>query len=504
MKRIFYVASVAILAVFAASCSLERIPEGSTVQKPYESFKDANFNREGLHSILRSAESMSNLWLCDAQTDIYSVTRLEGGGTLALDNWDPVHMVGAGDYYYQNYYTLNMQANHLIMRMLEAIDTPDLFLPNEKELAKQYVAEARIAKALSVYRLMLRYSKPYDKATASTTSGICLIKSYKEQTEYVPRAKQDESYAYALEMLQLAIADMPETTVSGTASEYLTKDYAYALQARIYLQMGEWQKARDAVNMFIDKYPLTDLSDLTSTADKNRAVARIYTTGSTENMVRMYADNNLGTFGDPLGKASWYNLTDGGRVQVFEPTHIPAQWVVDLYDDDDTRKNVYIGRESYNYEVPDVYMVLKFAGDPEYDTNKAETARRNAVSLFNIAEAYLIRAEASAQLADYPAAGQDLMALNEARGVARMYSDPSKLLEEVRNERLREMIGEGMRINDMQRAGLDLKRSAPQASMQANIVTHIQEVPADSKYWVWEIPLNDRLVNPHIKNDTNW
>ena len=91
------------------------------------------------------------------------------------------------------------------------------------------------------------------------------------------------------------------------------------------------------------------------------------------------------------------------------------------------------------------------------------------------------------------------------------------MLKEIRNERVRELVGEGFRTNDLVRWGMGFKRSEPQAGGLANAgdrlfgTPHaVQEVGKDlekeasDKMFIWEFPLRDRENNENLQNFRNW
>ena len=143
------------------------------------------------------------------------------------------------------------------------------------------------------------------------------------------------------------------------------------------------------------------------------------------------------------------------------------------------------------------------------------------VHLFNVAEAYLIKAEALAELGRTADAAETIVKLEKSR-LTSGYPDPldfgtkDEVMKEIRNERVRELVGEGFRTNDLVRWGMGFKRSEPQAGGLATAgqlfgtSSAVQEVgrnlekQAGDKMFIWEFPLRDRENNENLQNFRNW
>lgn len=119
---------------------------------------------------------------------------------------------------------------------------------------------------------------------------------------------------------------------------------------------------------------------------------------------------------------------------------------------------------------------------------------------------YLIAAEAAANKA-----GQDGIAsyyLNELRSKRiGNWSDKEysgvELMKEIREERVRELFGEGHRMNDLKRWHMGFSRSAGQdpdlVQPGANYASCTR--PADDPYFLWPIPTDEIQANPHIEQN---
>ena len=151
-------------------------------------------------------------------------------------------------------------------------------------------------------------------------------------------------------------------------------------------------------------------------------------------------------------------------------------------------------------------MVNKFPGNPALFTS-ATTNYEQAPKLFRLAEMYLILAEA--QFHTTPGAALTTISdLEVARGL-----DPisgtglagDALLQEIKDERFRELAFEGFRLDDLKRWHEGFKRRDPQNIDIINVGADFDKksVDADDDKFTWGIPQNDITVNPNLKGQQN-
>lgn len=511
MKKILSTISAGLLLFALSSCDLTRDPDGRIEQGPLESFKEVTFLSDGLYSHLRTAEVPLNTSYSDYQTEYYYRTKWDGGQLLGITEWEESRML-TDDHitnYFAVYSVLNMQANYFIMRAQEALDNTVIAKAEEIQKTKTLIAEAKVMKALALYRLMLRFAKgPYNPATAAQEMGVFIMDGF-SPLEKPARASKLDSYNHAIKLIDEAIA--LGLNEKEDAPYHINLDYAYALKARIYLQMREWQKAVDAVGKFIDKYPLVDTQKMKTTGEKVEALRSTYAKGSSENVVTLYADPKVGSFGQFYGwlSGSWQPVDeqnpDPTDLQEFiVPNAALSQWTVALYKDEDLRKIAYVGEYKILAQLP-IHLLTKYMGDPALDIDKKHTSHRCPVNLFNIAEAYLIRAEAYLEMNDKSKGETDLETLMLSRGINEEFGSLENCKRILREERARELIGEGMRLNDMLRWGVDFKRSVPQDKIATySPESLVNEIAVSDKRFTWEFPRNDRQANPNLHGKGNW
>ena len=537
MKKIaFFLSAILAFATIFTSCDVTRLPEGTPLQEPFQDVKMAKQNRDAVYALLIGVEAPNNLNSADIQTDLFHLTYLDNNSLKGLYTWQEQSVLDHGNInsYYAAYYQTLMQANYFIMGAEELLASTEYKTTDEeKTLLKQYIGEIKIMRALAHWRLIQRFSKPWDGTTDNDEqSGIILM------TQYDPlkgakskKATRAEVYQSMIEDLDYAIANIADDANKDVKPAiYLTRDYAYAVKARVCLTKHDWQGAVDACDAFIDKYPINTAGDA---AAKTKSLASIWTTeDSPEILVRLRATAQEGAVTSYLlsgrhmeGYKNPNDYKDKTRAWFvyYLPSLVLEKWVVDLYSANDIRKEVYIGTKGFYRDDFGLNFntLTKYSGNPSLNTDAKVFQFKFGVHLFNVAEAYLIKAEALAELGRTADAAETIVRLEKSR-LTSGYPDPvdfgtkDEVLKEIRNERVRELVGEGFRTNDLVRWGMGFKRSEPQAG---GLVTAgqlfgtssaVQEVgknlekEASDKIFIWEFPLRDRENNENLQNFRNW
>ncbi len=487
MRKYIIIASLA-LAGFITSCELDRFPgDGIATEEAFETIADAELFRTGMYSLYRNANYNVRRALSDHQVDIVNAVSDYGNRKGLLYLWQDGL---ATDYDIEEYYQVHYIALTNVNNFLNNIDEIEAEDSSEIETLQKYKGEAYLMRASLIHNLVRYFAKAYDPATASSDLGVAIPLEY-DPTAKPSRESLEATYAQIQNDLNDAKALLPD--VSQAMSIHLTKDFAHAIQARVSLEMHDFQGAIDAADEIIPNYPLaSNQSELESLwTDDN----------SSEILVKLYTSSQEGRAAGP----SYINLNFSS--QRYVPDFVPTKKVIDLYEDGDfrkdvffTEKNVYIAGSTYN----NVKLINKYPGNPEYDSNPNFSDYVNAPKLFMISEAYLIKAEAQAR----GSIGDPIATLNllrDARGADPLTSGDA--FELVKEERLREMLAEGQRILDLKRWGEGLERTGGQDAMDGGLYTGGSNAPfltkpANDKMWVWEIPINDLRTNENMQ--PNW
>jgi starch-binding outer membrane protein, SusD/RagB family len=330
------------------------------------------------------------------------------------------------------YYTINICNN-----VLESIDK---VVAADRDRVK---GEALFIRGSVYFELVKLFGKPYSAGNTGVNLGVPLVlestKSITSESQ-VTRNTVEQVYQQVLSDLSSAEALLPETN-----SVYATKTAAAAILSRVYLQMADYAKARDAADRVIQ----SDIYALTS----SYAGAFNNSENSVEDIFAMQVNaqdgnNNMQTF--------WSIPDFGGRdgdVQINDK-HL------DLYEDGDERLELF------------------------YDGNGAIRSGKwknqfVVVPVVRLAEMYLTRAESNFRLGtavgDAPL--DDINLLRDRVGLADLL--PGQLnLSAILLERKLELAHEGSGVHDLKR----LKGSADGISYDADAMVFpipIREINAN-------------------------
>ncbi|SHE70808.1 RagB/SusD domain-containing protein [Mariniphaga anaerophila] len=251
-----------------------------------------------------------------------------------------------------------------------------------------------------------------------------------------------------------------------------------ALLSRVYLYMGEWQKAADYATTVInsgefsmwtaDKYAAAFKED---TREGGEVIFEVY--GLKSNEYDGYWDG-ISYMTDPDGYSDCAASND----------------LISLYDEGDVRGEMFMNNPD---KAPTTYWTTKYAGKDKGNPDVSNTI------VLRLSEMYLNRAEAMSRGASIAGTTPmaDINTIRENRG-ATPYDNPSQV--DVMFERRLELAWEGHFWYDLARTGGSITRTHFSGS-----VTN-QNVPSDSKYWALpinkrEMDVNENLVqNPGYDN----
>lgn len=490
MKKIKYIASALLLSTVIASCDLEKFPKDAIeTSQSFEKVSDAEKWDNMFYTQLRGRYYGIYTFSTDVQADQLNATVDFGNRNGGPHRWDFL----AGDYtirdVWQGYYNALNNINTAIQGF--ATITPE----NDEDAAllKQYTGDAHLARAYYYLNLVLRWSKAYNASTASSDLGVPLVL---EPDLYAMPARASIQEVYDQILADIAVAKGNLGSIPGApGSVWFNKDVVTALEARVKLYMNDWAGAKTAAESLLNSGTYTlydtqeDIMSMWAVDAEQEVIFAPYVNISQE----LPNTNNI-----YIG----YSTGDDN----YRPDFVPSQWVVDMYDDADFRKaayfkevNLYLGGADYTG-----YIVNKYPGNPALYTGPTNYA--NSQKMFRIGEIYLIAAEAAYRSSDEGTARDWLNDLREARGLSAVSSSGDALLQDIKDERFRELAFEGFRLDDLKRWGEGFTRRDPQNTdyIQTGPNFDTKTVTADNDKFVWGIPANDDTVNDNIDQNNGW
>jgi len=316
------------------------------------------------------------------------------------DNPSPTTTYFSWRTYYHSIYI----ANYIIEHQEEITDAT-------ADEISQLVGEAYMMRAYCHFLLVNLYAEPFTHCNPAVTRGVPM--QLQADVNAMPGSSSVEA------IYQQVLADLAQ------AEQYLKvdkweegKNYRFnkssvqALRARTYLYMGRWQDALDAADAVIAAHG--ELEDLNSSAVLPNSFK------SVENIVALERFSS----------------------NLFTVINMPSPDFISMYRSGDQRRTKFFKR------VTSSSYALQKGGNDEY------------ASTFRTSEAYLTAAEAAARLGHLEDAVDYLIPLMEKRLNASAYQatvelveamDQDALIQEILDERARELAFEGHRWNDLRR-----------------------------------------------------
>jgi len=295
--------------------------------------------------------------------------------------------------------------------------------PSEVKAIK---AQAYAIRGMAFFDLLRLYGQKYTGGTL----GVPLPLQYNALANTTRPTIEDtekqieKDFNEAIHLFQ-DVATAQGTTLAGlvntTDKTKLSPMAVKAYQSRFYLYKGDWNMVATLSREIIDshKYEVVPEADLAASFVKANANNSIF-------------ELAVGVKGSLGSEAFGYLFNSGGYA-----TLLPTAYAISLFDDADARGNLFVGNSDDGY-----FLDGKFS-DLQSQSN-LKLVRYEEV-LLNAAEAYLNKGDQATALDYY----------NQLRAQRGFRAAPatSLTMEELKKERLRELLGEGFRYWDLLRWG---------------------------------------------------
>ncbi|MDP5076329.1 MAG: RagB/SusD family nutrient uptake outer membrane protein, partial [Flavobacteriales bacterium] len=150
---------------------------------------------------------------------------------------------------YSDFYYAIYRCNSLIKNF-------DLIEGLEESEKNRMESEARFIRAFCHFSVVKIWAQPYGYSPSNSHLGIILRRE--AGNEPLPRSTVSESYAFIIEDLEYAYANLPETN-----GNYATKNAAAGLLAMVYFQMNNYVQAEQYASLVINSglYAMNDTLD---------------------------------------------------------------------------------------------------------------------------------------------------------------------------------------------------------------------------------------------------
>ncbi|MCM1482946.1 MAG: RagB/SusD family nutrient uptake outer membrane protein [Muribaculaceae bacterium] len=507
MKKIFM--ALMLAGGLLTSCDMNNEPDGTiTLGEGIQSMSDVRAERNGLYSYLRSRSGGSYTTVSDLQTDLFIGTMQNGNSYLAFTTGNILSNDGDIEGIWAALYSGIMQVNYYIENVGAYGENADLSA-TDREAFDRYMAEAYFCRGYYNYLLMYYFCESYDASAASAAAtGIPLCLKYQPTSDrgtYPGRSTLAETYAQIEEDLTKACTGLQAFEATNMSAlvpgggGYLNSYAVKALQARVALLKKDYSRAQALATEIIQSglFPLTQAAD--------------------------YADMWLNDSGDELIFQPYGSSDQNGSVPAFgsifnqvSPTQVkfaPSAALIQSYATTDVRRATFIRNLNISYSGATIRTPSfnKFPGNPVFDSGNT-SALKNLPKPFRTSEQYLILAEAANALGQDDVANEALNTLRAARitNYQEQTYNGNVLRDQIRQERVKELVGEGFRLGDLRRWDLGFTRDAGYSTstypaMGSFIIasaTQCVYTSGDYRY-VWPIPSAEMNTNPQLKGQQN-
>lgn len=498
MMKTMKIYLLGVSALFTVmSCNLDKFPDNAIdVEHAMESVADCENFRTSLYGGMKYCFTGTYVYAPELQTDLYHAVLGFGGFHSSFYTYTVLTNESVCNSAWFGLYSYIANANFLIAGTQKLLADGTLSQSDNAKLY-QYYGEACYIRAHMYYLLSQYFCEDYEPATADNVYGIPVVLKYAptaDATKYPARGSLAATYAQILADLKEAATYITESGKPNSA--YVTKDVVKALRARVALAMHDYDTAFNEAKALIDSgtYPL--MNDGGAYADG------------------WVNDNLTETLWQPvmldqtdIGNSFSYfirNMT--GAEGDDNPQYVPEDWALKLYDQtNDMRYAAYFSERNIHMPTTGrLTLMVKYPGNPKLYSTTSNYV--NQPKVFRISEMYLIAAEAAMNRP-----GQEAVAnyyLNELKGkrIANWYDrtwSGQSLVKEIRDERVRELFGEGFRMSDIKRWHIGFTRSAGQTpSMMAPGANYVSlSRPADDPFFLWPIPVSEVQANPQIEQN---
>jgi tetratricopeptide (TPR) repeat protein len=315
-------------------------------------------------------------------------------------------------------------------------------------------------RAFAYFNLVQDFAKVYDPATAAIDPGV-ILRLHSDVNDKPGRASVAEVYDQVTKDLTEAEALLPITAAYQSRP---VKAAAQALLARVYLQMGQYDKASAWATSALKLHPgLIDYNTLDATADMPFPNSPAVSNAE----VILYTRNAA------------YEYSIAGNTIVSPELYA-------LYEDNDLRKSVFFS-----------------GGDANYFKGRYTGSGYDLFGGFATDELYLIRAECSARAGDGASALADLNTLLVARwkkGAYKPYNSANagNVLSLVLSERRKELACRGLRWEDLKR--LNREQGFAKTLVHQHAGQDYRLAPGDPRY-VFPIPAQEITISGIAQNE---
>jgi len=497
MNKIYLYMMVGAMTIGLSSCGNDwlDLEPSTSIQTKVESLSDVDATLNGIYSTMQSPYAYSGRLVYYGDVtgdDMQAVSSTKRTATAYLYGFTKSNSLSS---YWSYPYNIIQNCN-VILTNIDNIKVSD----EEKEEMNDYKGQALAIRGMSLFDLTKLYGYPYTMDNGASL-GACIVTDVLGKDAMPQRSTVAQCYDQILKDLENSSNLLGENFNKGKFNKWA----ALTLLSRVYLYHGDNDKALNAAEEAIkgaekngyalwtnEEYPTAWSNNVSETsAHKGEVLFEIInlTTDSPGKESLGYL-NAPGGYADACVTVSFYNYMQK--------------------DPDDVRNkiiNVATKKQGYSSSIYDRGYINK------YQPQQGENVEDANIPLIRLSEAYLNAAEAAAKLT---AAGTNknteavkyLNAIvNRANPAKTVKDDETVTLEQVLDERRKELVGEGQRMFDLLRNGKTIVRKNEKNSALSKTKhtcgDEFMTIGLDNYKIVLPIPLAERNVS-HLQNNPGY
>lgn len=382
-------------------------------------------------------------------------------------------------------------------RIIEAAESGQLTdAESQAAIIAQYKAEAKVVRALAHFDLVRIYGKTYTAPGAPASYGVPVVTKVLDSNDQLSRNTVQEVYTQVVKDLTEAIDS--EALVDDQLVGYINVWAAKALLSRVYLTMGENQKALDVAEEIINDSPY----DLWSNSEYIASWSKMSGTHSKEMIFEITITGST-DWTDREGIAYLYN--EDGYADI-----VTTKKFLDMLNEDpnDVRHGLFLAplKKDYKATYGTTPVFLN-----KFPTEGLTDLRYNNVPLLRLSEVYLNAAEAAVKLggaANIAKAEIYLNAIINRANPAKSVATADVTLANVLKERRKELIGEGHRFFDALRNNETVVRYTTAGKdgdqgFHASLKEEARSFNRDFYKTLLPVPQEEIDANPAMKGQQN-
>ncbi|MDE7025879.1 MAG: RagB/SusD family nutrient uptake outer membrane protein [Paramuribaculum sp.] len=503
MKKILF--SVLAAGMMLTSCNMDLDEPGTTPDtEAIQTVQDVRKFRDNLYSNFRALNAGAYVTCTEMQSDFF-VGLLGNGGRGST--WTQSDLTSATSDIagpYASCYGVIANINFMLpyAEALEGQVSGD-----DAIQLNRYIGEAHFMRAFMYYWLLDHYCGRYEPSAL----GLQITTKYDPSipnSEYPGRSNMKTSVDFingelVEAMRRIKAFEQVDVSCLAANAPYISSFVIEALQARIALLTRDYETAINKANSIITSgvYELANITDYPSMWANDQGSELLMTCAADAQEAAYFGS----FFGEFNYIPDYPNRADC----------VPTWNLLSLYDDvNDVRFNTFFLGMPMTIDSRSAFGFIfnKFPGNPILISGDNEY--KNIPKPFRLSEIYLILAEASYEMGRRDA----VAALNTLRENRILNYVPETglaglaLRDAIREERAKELVGEGFRMSDLRRWQMDMRRDAsyPTIPGYENLATVFNNadvatvlVANQSPYYVWPIPRNEFEVCPAMKGQQN-